>query len=330
LRYYNILITDPNTGKTKLGPFSSNLPNGQFDPGALNVELDIPVAPFGTPDGTDGSGVMIRIWGIPLFFLSQATNLNDFRCQVYGGMGKGLPLANPSQQGLLVDGIIFQAYGNWVNTDMTLDINMIAAVGSINAPMSHILQWNAGVQLSTAITQTLNATYPGYKVNINISNDLVLPYDESGFYPSLNEFTRAVSQLATSIATAGGSSGTYSGILVTLKGKTFTVTDSTYKPKPKQLVFTDLVGQPTWISQNEIQFYTVLRGDIQIGDLVSMPVSQNGIGVLSYTSAQSLSALKNQSIFQGTFLVTKIRHIGNFRSPDSSQNWITTVNAVTT
>lgn len=319
---------DATTGAVKLGPFSSLLSdNKTLDPGALNVELDIPVAPFGAPGGQGDGGAFVRLWGIPLNWIGQATNLNGLRCQVYAGMSKGLPLANPAQQGLLVDGIIFQAFANWVGTDMTLDLNLIAPVGTIDTPKSHILYWKAGTTLSDAIKQCLTQTYPGYTVNINISENLVLPYDETGFYPTLSEFTNVVSGLATSIISNSGNRA-YGGISISLKGKTFTVVDTTNQPSPKQIAFTDFMGQPTWVGLNEIQMYLVMRGDLSISDFIKMPTTPSGQGVLAYTQASSFSALKNQSIFQGTFLITQIRHVGNFRSPQGT-NWITTVNAVT-
>ena len=91
------------------------------DSSALNVELDIPVSP-----GHLTVGAFVRIWGIDRQTLLNARVFNRQSIQVFGGMQKGLPLANPNQQGLLVQGSIFPALGNWVGTDQTLDLYIVA------------------------------------------------------------------------------------------------------------------------------------------------------------------------------------------------------------
>jgi hypothetical protein len=50
------------------------------------------------------------------------------RIQVFGGMSKGLPLANAVQSGLLMDGTIQQAWGNWQGTEQ--NINFVAQANS--------------------------------------------------------------------------------------------------------------------------------------------------------------------------------------------------------
>src|ERR1700733_6962067 len=74
------------------------------DPGALNVEMDINQAPANEPQGA----AYVRVWGIPLATIAQSSNFNGKSIAVYGGMSSGLPLANPAQQGLLVQGLIQQ------------------------------------------------------------------------------------------------------------------------------------------------------------------------------------------------------------------------------
>ena len=126
MRYYKIVITDPSSGNVITPPGFDGLlggasytsfVNGQSLPGAWNVELDIPVIGAATPQGSAGA----RIWGISRQEISQANDLNGKNISIFGGMQKGLPLANPAQSGLLVQGFIFQAFGNWIGTDMTLD-----------------------------------------------------------------------------------------------------------------------------------------------------------------------------------------------------------------
>ena len=98
MRFYNLSI---GSGATQTN-FSS-LVNGVNDPGALDIELDIFSFQYATTDG-GGSDVRsyVKIYGIPLKMVAQANNLNMQPIMIYGGMSKGLPLAKPAQQGLLM------------------------------------------------------------------------------------------------------------------------------------------------------------------------------------------------------------------------------------
>jgi hypothetical protein len=103
MRYYRIEIDGGSTVFT-------SYENGQNIPGALQVELDIPVAAMHSPGN---AGAFVKIWGVPLSMISQASNLNNKAIKVYGGFQKGLPLANPKQAGLLVQDYTYQSFGNW-------------------------------------------------------------------------------------------------------------------------------------------------------------------------------------------------------------------------
>jgi hypothetical protein len=94
-RYYRIEIDG--------GPTYTSFNNGVTNPAALQVELDIPVAPFASPAST---GAFVKIWGIPLDDIRQSKDLRFKGIKVFGGFQKGLPLANPAQAGLLVQGYI--------------------------------------------------------------------------------------------------------------------------------------------------------------------------------------------------------------------------------
>ena len=107
MRFYRIEIDGGSTVFTSYA-------NGQNIQGALQVELDIPVAAMHSPDN---AGAFVKIWGVPLSMISQANNLNFKGIKVYGGFQKGLPLANPKQSGFLVRGFISQSFGNWQGTD---------------------------------------------------------------------------------------------------------------------------------------------------------------------------------------------------------------------
>ena len=178
-RYYDIQLSSPNTGAL-LKRYSS-FTNAKSDPGALKVEMDVMVAAVDEPFGTS----YVRVWGVGIKDISQASNLNNANISVSAGMQKGLPLANPQQAGPIVTGSVAQAFGNWQDTNMTLDLQI--RVGSYNPspnPPNLVFNWLKGQPLSTAILNTLQTAYPGAKVNINISPKLANTETQVGFYGS--------------------------------------------------------------------------------------------------------------------------------------------------
>lgn len=309
MRFYEIQITAAPGGSS--ATFSS-YPKGVNDPNALNIEMDIPVAAFATPLG----GAYVRIWGVSLQQISQASNFNGASIKVYGGMKAGFPLANPAQSGLLVQGTVWQAFGNWVGTSMSLDLIIVADGGGAPDEIKNIVwNWAKGTPMDQAIASTLKTAAPDVDQTINISSDLVLTEDDAGQYDSFSAFAQHVK--ATSQKIIGG---TYAGVDILLSEKTFTIYDGTVKPDPKQIEFNDLIGQPTWIEPNTIQLNCVMRADVKVGSLIKMPVTR-----VTETQA-ALSRFRDTSVFQGSFFVGLIRHVGNFRQPDAT-SWITTIEA---
>src|SRR6185437_10790116 len=268
MRYYNIVISDATSGAT-LRTYTS-FQNGQNLPGALNVEIDIIVSPYGTPAGNG----LVRVWGVPLQDIGQASNFNGASIKVYGGMQKGLPLANPSQSGLLVQGSVFQAFGNWINTNQTLDLILAPPMGTPAAPANLSFNWPAGQSATTAMQNMLKTAFPGFQVSININPKLVQSFDEAGVYQTLTQFSQYIRQRTRAIINGGSSTGTYQGVQVTVTGNKIVVADGTTKAAAKNVLFTDLIGQPTWYAPDQIQVTCVMRADISAQDYVTLPNTQ--------------------------------------------------------
>lgn len=336
MRYYSIVISDPATGEVFV-PNVNNKPGfSKVSPGALvstysslksgmtpsmqgstrmgaqNIELDIQAAPLHIPTGA----AYLKIWGISLAEISQASNLNNMSIEIYGGMAKGLPLANPAQSGLLIQGSIQQAFGNWVAVNQTLDIMINTPYGEATKPRNIVLQWKRGQKLADAIDNSLAVAFPEYKRVININSNLVLTSDqEPGYFQTAAQFAFYLRQLSISIL-----GGDYPGVDVLLTQDTFSVYDNTTLSTPTELKFTDLIGQPTWIGFNQIQVNCVMRADLDVGDYVQMPK----LPLLTTTSASQsqYSSNKNKSGFQGIFKITRMRHVGNYRQPPG-EAWVT-------
>jgi hypothetical protein len=331
VRFYDIQISGKDGAPRLRGDgtpyrWTSLLPDQDqiSNPGANQIEFDIPLSYA----SAQSAGATIRIWGISIQDISQASDLNNALIKVYGGMKKGLPLANPAQSGLILSGQINQAFGNWIGTEMTLDLVVIpdgnagpdATQAAAAVPLNLPFLWKQGTALSDAILNTLATGFPdGYTIDVNIDPRLILPSEETGHYQSLGDFAAYIETMSKEII-----GGDYDGVKITLVDKTFTVYDASAAAaaEVKQIEFNDFIGQPTWIGYLEIQFQCVMRADIEVGSYVLMPPTP-----LLTTTAQSVPRYRDKSAFQGKFLITVIHHIGNFRQPDG-QAWVSVFNAV--
>jgi hypothetical protein len=354
MRYYRIVITDPANGQVITPPgFSADLlggatytsfVNGQTLTAAWNVELDIPVIDSATPQGFG----LVRVWGISLAEIAQANDLganfkaNKFKnIQIFGGMQKGLPLAKPAQSGLLMSGCILQCFGNWIGTDMTLDfVVMPGPAGSSASSQSGavgagpgflgkgqnrnlVLQWQGGQALAPALTQCLQTGFPGYTVNVKISDKIVSRAGDtpSGQYPTLEQLGQVVRGMSRSIVDPNGTTG-YRGVSIVLTGTTINVSDGTTQSgAPTALAFEDLIGQPTWIESPNIQIKAVMRADLSVGSQITLPPA-----IVTNTSQANSNIFNQRANFQGTFNVISLRHVGNFRQP-TADSWVSIIEA---
>jgi len=340
---------------TSLNAGANLYSQGGANPSAQKIEIDI------ARTWMDGSlaGSFVRIWGIGLGEIKQASNLagngtgNGMKVYIFAGMSKGLPLANPAQAGLLASGQIFSAFGNWVGTNMSLDIYLTAGGSSPSssavtgqpgttlvptsndAPSNIVFQWKAGQPLLTPLVNTLQGAYPTYSIFGAVHEGLVWAgATATHFCATLNQFAQYLRQKSLSMiagyapATAPGS---YPGVSITLDNDTLSIQDGTTQTAPKQIQFVDLVGQPSWIQQFIVQATCVMRADIHVGDYVTLPAVA-GITTVGSTSqyfnptpgSGAYSSLKNGSVFSGTYQVVQMHHVGDSRGPDATA-WVTTL-----
>lgn len=315
MRYYDISITPKGSSNASFAWGSH--PGGTFDPGALNIEFDMPVLPYGVPVG----GQTITIDGVSLDALSQAQDFVGATLTMKGGMQKGLPLANPTQAGLLVTGQIFQSFGNWQGTEQTLDFVVLPSIYTMDKPGNIVLDWQPGMKLSDALKQTFSVAYPGMPISMNIGDNLVTDSHIPNPFHTLDGLAEWVGEWSDAY---------FNGqrVSITIQAGKLVVFDKTYKPGPIQINFTDLIGQPTWIEPNTMQMKTVMRADLQVGSIITMPKGmQNAPGFVSTWPSSLPSSMKYESAFKNNFFVREVRHIGNFRSSDSA-DWCSVFNCV--
>ena len=294
----------------------TSYPGGNYDPGALNVEFDMPVLPYGTPSG----GQTLTIEGISLQDLTQAQKFAGMNLTMKAGMKAGFPLVTPSQAGTIISGLVFQSFGNWEGTVMTLDLVLYPSIYTPTNQGNLMLIWPQGEKLSDALTHCLQVAYPDLPISMNISSDLVQNHDEHHASTTLEDLATFVGDYTEQ---------NFNGrVEITIQAGKIIVFDKTYTPAPIQLNFNDLIGQPTWIDANTIQIKTVMRADLQIGSVITMPKGlQNAPGFITTTSASLSSQIKYKSTFQNNFVVIELRQIGNFRASDAA-SWATVFNCV--
>lgn len=345
MRAYKIIFSDPVT-KLPVETFTSLNVDGTVNPGALNIEFDLPTAAYARPL----SSGHLKIWGVSLPQMASANLFNGLEVAIYAGMHKGLPLANPKQYGLIIKGTVFQAFGNWIGTEQTLEFQFVPYTGSsapnyepsLNISLPPLvkqpkiaLNFSKGTPLLDVIKTVLTGVYgKQYAINTNGVGAPPLLIKEPLYSTSmtLQQFAVLVERLSFSLHPETESGEPYGGYqIVASKGVIYVSDDENafvVTPIDREVILinpTDLIGQPTWVGVRTIQAMLVLRADISLGDVIQFPK------VPTISSASSYSRFRSGSIFNSNFRVlgadTSIRHIGNFRSP-SAKSWVTVVNAV--
>lgn len=294
--------------------------NGIFqnDPGALNVVIDAYVQPFAVP----AQSAVVQVWGVPIKDIAQASNFTGCSINVYAGFQKGMPLNNPAQAGLILSGMIYQSYGNWQGTDMTLDFVVVFS-GAIAAQQSNIiLAWPAGTPLATTLASTLTTAFPMLKQTINISPKLVINHTQWGAYSSIVPFAQQLKPV-----TQQAIGGTYPGVDIVLTPTGFRIFDGSTPTTPTQIAFQDLIGQATWIQNQTIQFTCPMRADLNVSDYIQMPKNLLQTPGAVVTTSASQPQARQASVFNGTFMINSVHHMGNFRQPDG-RAWVTVFQAV--
>ena len=293
-------------------------PNGSYDPGALLVEFD-----FFSFLSADSQGLStVTIHGVSLQDLLQAQQFAGMQISVKGGMMAGLPLADPKQAGTILQGTIFQSFGNWVGTEMTLDLVVNFSSYTYSNPGQIVLNWPANTSLKAALTSCLNVAYPTLPNKVLIGDFYTLAHDTLAFYPTIAQLASHIRSITATIQPPG--------VDITIQpDKTILAFDGTQNSgTPIPIAFDDLIGQPTWIDVNTISIMTVMRGDIQVGNVLSLPQGLGAPGSVQTTAASQPSLLKYRTAFTGNFLVQSVRQIGNFRDPNGA-SWSTVFTCAT-
>jgi hypothetical protein len=350
MRFYEIEITDPTGGASPIiftswvqnPAFPSSAFGSRSDLGALNVNFDLHVVPYATPRGAS----MVEIWGIDLATISQANDLSNRIIRVSAGFKPGLPLATFAsryQSGPILTGFILQAYGNWIGTNMTLNLVVAAGsppapafgppataaqsslqsptrppTGSLAQPINGTFDMPPGMPVSVAIRNFLSTALPSFTIrSINITPDFTLEGRQVGVYRTLSQFNEWINRFSRTPGRLF-----YSGINIRIEqGNQIVVYDNSGTSTNVELSFVDLIGQPAWIGPFMIQFKCPMRSDLQVGYTVTMPPGYYNI-LPNQPGGPGVMPNRSRTAQQGTTTITELRHVGNFRQPDAN-SWVT-------
>lgn len=330
-RYYRIEVTPGSNGvstSTVAKSVWTNRINGRASLGAQQVELDVWEYALDTPIGAGA----VTIWGPSRDQISQASDYNGASISVYAGMQNGLPLASAAvangQQGLILTGQVFQAFGNWQGINQTLNFVVTPYAGATQTEPANITaSWAQGVPMATMIQTVLQQAFPGKSVTINISPALILSQTDGFVYQTMQQFSGYVRDVSKQII----NDPAYPGVSIVPRDGGFVVFDSTMgdvSTKTTTIRVQDMIGAVTWLNANEIQFNTVMRADLKVGSIIEFQKinGQSLAGLTAITNTQSQSNARARNTFDGTWTVKVCRHIGNSRAPDA-QSWISTFQA---
>jgi len=334
MRYYDIVIVPSSGSSANQLHYSTLFSNGMNNTQALKVDFDIPQSWNYQPQGLG----YIKIYGISFEDLNQSANLNpDYVNNLYSsiqiklGMSKGLPFANPSQQGLVINGSILQSYANWQGNLVTLDLVITNSVVSPSAEVNLEFTWLKGSSLQDAIRNTLEKAYPQSKtgleliINGSISPNLIATENQYAQYTNLESFSKYLNQTSKDILKLPD----YAGVALVATPSGFFLNDGT--TSQQQLVtqklvkvnFEDIIGNLTWLDLVTIQAKLAMRGDLQIGNYITFPRNSPIVN----TSASALTQARNNISFQGIFQINRVRNVGSSRQTDGN-SWVTIVDCI--
>lgn len=327
MRYYEITITQSEAnlaaGANAFPPitFSTLDSAGKNNTSALKIDLDVFQTWFHQPAQLG----YLRVYGVSYETLKQGANLSNTNISIKVGMSKGLPFANPAQQGLVINGTIFQAFGNWQGNMVTLDLVIVNQVADITKKPNLSFVWEKGVPLQTAITQTLQNAYgtvnsSGARTPASVygqlSPKLIYTETQPYTYTSLESFSLAMNRLSKQII----ANDQYMGASITSVNGGFLLDDGTAPATETINVdYQDLVGNLTWLDLYTVQAKLVMRGKIDIGNYVKFPALSPAT-----STANSFSQLRRNVSFNGVFRINKIRHVGSSRQADAN-SWVTII-----
>lgn len=310
MRYYNILISNPDG--SKFLEFEGKNGTG------LNIELNAVIN-----DLSQTGTATLKVFNLPLKYFLRQSEFRGKTILIKGGMSKGLPLANPAQQGILIFGEIQYGIGERIKgiNFHTFSIIYTAATPPKNG---FILDWKKGTKLSDALRNTMqNAGVTANNFNIKLDDEKwIATHDQQSCFATDKQLGDFLSKTTNGVIKIAPNS----------PAKKYLITDgSAVKQKPKVISIFDFVGQPTWnggtspdgkIVTGNFDLPVILRGDIFWFDEIEI---QNPlvfkVGVNAAIGLPDFARVG----FTGKAQVVQLTFIANYAAA-SGENWVTILN----
>lgn len=235
------------------------------------------------------------------------------------------PVANPSP--ITVGGILASPMPTFgaATAEIGGVINSLFGGGggglSLIKPVNLIHNMQPGQTLASAMQETLSRAFPQAKTVVQISPNIKLGYQDSGVYQSVDQYSQYVHKLSQSVLGTDG----YLGVQISSKDNTIHVWDGTSPVSDCNVDALDLIGQPTWVDWFTVSVKTVMRADLDVGGVIYLPPTLYTLTAAGAPMA-GMSIQRTNDSFSGPFIIKRIVHIGDFRSPDSA-NWSTNIEA---
>lgn len=190
-------------------------------------------------------------------------------------------------------------------------------LSGLQAPINLIHNMQPNEWLGAAIDQTLSTALPMGISNIVISPALKLPYQDAGVYQNLQQYAGYIRNLSMNLLGFPETTG-YPGVNMTAYSNEMRIWDATSPIGSGTVSILDLIGQPTWIAPFKCHVKTVLRADLHCGDSITLPPTLMNVsqGAIIPGGSGGTPEQRTNDSFAGSFIITNVLYIGDFRNPD--------------
>ena len=232
-------------------------------------------------------------------------------------------------------------------TQATAAPSFVIPYGS-SMPLNILINWKKGQWLGDVLRETISSGLPALASAITISPLIVAPQDTQHFVVNLQQLAQFARSASIGAVDPKGTKG-YPGVYIYIYNNVVVVSDAVTSKdsttatgggvvsqstalttskgstadNPKNIDFTDIVGQPIWTGPQQLQVQLVARSDIYPSSFIRVPVI-----VAQSTQASYSGAAPAPLSISGTFYVTRVRTVGSFRNP-SVESWMTIIDATT-
>lgn len=194
--------------------------------------------------------------------------------------------------------------------------------------LSITLDGKKGEKLGDVLRRALHVAFPDFTLEIDISDKLILAEDGVGVYSRLGQLAATIRSQSISMI----NSDSYAGVQMVMQNKIIRIFDNTVAGDAGGILILpqELTGQPTWIGPVSVSFKCPMRADLRCGDTVELPANiiSGPSSLLSINNDRSYAVQRNTVNFSGKFLITSVRHVGQYLNPDNSNSWVTIYEAV--